>query len=77
MLKIYSNYEKQDVSYSFTVGQVFPDVKGKLLRLELSGKELSKLMEVKEIPLVLNDSSSLVWHGRHASRVLKILIEMF
>lgn len=77
MLKIYSNYNKQDVSYSFSVGQTFPDVKGKLLRIEMNGKELSKLMEVKEIPLVSVDNSSLVWYGRHASRVLKTLREMF
>jgi hypothetical protein len=77
MLKIYSNYNKQDVSYSFSIGQAFPDVKGKLLRIEMNGKELSKLMEVKEIPLVSIDNSSLIWHGRHASRVLKTLREMF
>lgn len=77
MLKIYSNYNKQDVSYSFSIGQAFPDVKGKLLRIEMNGKELTKLMEVKEIPLVSVDNSSLVWHGKHASRVMRVLRELF
>lgn len=76
MLKIYSNYNKQDVSYSFSVGQTFPDVKGKLLRIEINGKELSKLMEVWEIPFEV-ENNSLTWHGKHASRVMKVLRELF
>ena len=67
MLKIYSNHNKQDVSYSFTIGQSFPDVEGKLLRIEISGNELLKLMEVKEIPLCSVNNSYLIWHGKHAS----------
>lgn len=77
MLKIYSNHNKQDVSYSFKIGQSFPSVQGKLLRIEISGSELSKLMEAKEIPLCSTDNSQLVWHGRHAGRVLKVLRELF
>jgi hypothetical protein len=77
MIKIYSNYNKQDVSYSFKIGQTFPEVQGKLLRIEMSGNELSKLMEAKEIPLCSADNSHLVWHGKHAGRVLKVLKELF
>lgn len=77
MLKIYSNHNKQDVSYSFKIGQSFPDVQGKLLRIEISSNELSKLMEAKEIPLCSVDNSYLVWHGKCAGRVLKVLRELF
>jgi len=76
MLKIYSNHNKKDISYSFTMGQSFPDVQGKLLRIEINGNELSKLMEVKEIPLCSTDNSYLVWHGRHAGRILQTLREI-
>jgi hypothetical protein len=45
--------------------------------VELSGKELSKLMEKKEIPLCAVDTASLTWHGRHAAHVMKLLRELF
>jgi hypothetical protein len=79
MLKIYSNHNKQDVTYSFTIGQTFPDVKGKLLRIEINGKELSKLIEAWEVPLEFEstDNPYLIWHGKQAGRVLKRLREMF
>ena len=77
MLKIYSNHNKQDVSYSFTVGQTFPDVEGKLLRIEINGNELSKLMEAKEIPLCSTNNSYLIWYGKNAGRVLKVLKELY
>ena len=48
MLKIITNHNKQDIIYSYTVGQVFPDIKGKLLRLEISGSELLKLNKKKK-----------------------------
>lgn len=74
MLKIYANHNKQDITYSYTLGQAFPDVKGKLLRVELSGKELDKLREVKEIPLYEN-SLHLVWDGKQAGHILKLFRE--
>lgn len=77
MLKIYSNHNKQDVLYSFTAGQSFPNVQGKLLRVEINGNELSKLIEVREIPLCSIDNSYLVWHGRNAGRILQLLKELF
>ena len=49
MLKIMTNHNKQDIIYSYTLGQTFPEVQGKLLQVELSGKELAKLVEEKEI----------------------------
>jgi len=77
MIKIYSNHNKNDVSYQFKIGQVFPNVEGKLLRIEINGSELSKLIETKEIPIHSIENSYIVWHGKHASRVLKVLKEMF
>lgn len=77
MLKIVSNHNKQDITYSFSAGQTFPDIQGKLLTVEISGKELAKLMEVKEIPICTPETSCLVWHGRQAGGILKVLREIF
>ena len=77
MIKITSNYKKQDVFYIYSSGQTFPTVEGKLISIEISGKELSKLIEKKEIPLCSLDNSSLTWRGRHAGSILKILKELF
>ncbi len=76
MLKIVANHNKQDVTYTYTLGQVFPDVQGKLLQVELSGKELARLVQEKEIPICAIDNSYLVWQGRSAGHVLKILREI-
>lgn len=76
MLKIVTNHKKQDITYSYTLGQVFPEVEGKLLQVELSGKELARFVQEKEIPICAIDTSCLVWHGRSAGRVLKILREI-
>lgn len=77
MLKIVANHQKQEVTHSFTVGQTFPDVKGKLISVEVSGKELIKLMEKKEIPLCSPSNSFLIWHGRRAGSILQTLRETF
>lgn len=77
MLKITCNHNKQDVTYTYTLGQTFPDVQGKLLQVELSGKELARLVQEKEIPLCAIDTSHLVWQGKHAGGVLKLLREIF
>ena len=76
MLKIIANHNKQDVTYTYTLGQTFPDVQGKLLQVELSGKELARLVQEKEIPICAIDTSCLTWNGRSASRVLKIVREI-
>lgn len=77
MIKIVASHQKQNVTHSFTVGQAFPDVKGKLISVEVSGKELAKLMEKKEIPLCSVDTSFLMWHGRRAGSILQTLRETF
>lgn len=76
MLKIVTNHNKQDITYSYTVGQVFPDVQGKLLRIELNGSELNILIKEKEIPICGIDNSYFIWHGRNAGHILKILREI-
>ena len=77
MLKIFCNHERQDISYTYSVGMSFPDIKGKLLRVEVNGKELLKLLEVKEIPACFNDSSYLAWDGKAAGSILKTFRELF
>jgi hypothetical protein len=76
MLKIVTNHKKQDVTYALSLGQAFPQVEGKLIRLELSGAELSRFIQEKEIPICAIDTSCLVWHGKAAGHVLKILREI-
>ena len=76
MLKIITNHNKQDIVYSFTIGQTFPDIQGKLLRLELNGNELLKLIQEKEIPICAIDNSYLIWHDKNAGHILKILREI-
>lgn len=77
MLKIISNHNKKDINYSFTIGQNFPVIEGKLLRVELSGAELLKYAQEKEIPIHSLDTSCLTWHNRAAGHALKILKEIF
>lgn len=77
MLKIVSNHKKQDVHYSFTIGQTFPTIEGKLIQVELSGKELARFVQEKEIPICAIDTSCLLWQGRAAGHALKILREIF
>lgn len=76
MLKIFTNHKKQDVTYSYTSGQVFPTIEGKLLRLELSGNELARLLQEKEIPICAIDTCYLIWHNKNAGHILKILREI-
>lgn len=76
MLKIFANHNKQDVVYSFVIGKNFPDIQGKLLRVEINGNELMMLFQKKEIPLCAVDTSYLIWHGRQAGRILKLLREV-
>lgn len=77
MVKIIANHNRQDVTYSYTYGQTFPNVEGKLVSIEVNGKELSHLMEKKEIPICAADTSYLVWHGKQAGGILKLLRELF
>lgn len=77
MLKIYSNHNKLDICYNFTIGQTFPDVQGKLSHIEINGNELMSLLKIKDIPIYSPEKSYLIWHGRHAGRIMKVLREMF
>lgn len=82
MIKIVVNVNRQDVTLTFTVGQAFPRVEGKLVSVEVSGRELQRLQERrlqddKELPLNLPDTACLTWHSPHAGRVLRELKELF
>jgi hypothetical protein len=76
MLKIFANVNRQDVTYSWSFGQVLPQVDGKLLRLEASGNELLRISGKKEIPVAAIDTSCIIWHGRNAGRILNLLREI-
>jgi hypothetical protein len=76
MVKIVVNHNKQEITHSYSIGQTFPTVEGKLIRIEVNGNELSKLMEKKEIPIA-TDNSYLIWHGKQAGGILKMLREIF
>jgi hypothetical protein len=77
MLKIVTNHNKQDVTYSFKIGQAFPEVEGKLLSIELNGKELQKFLEVRDIPVSEIDTAYITWQGKPAGSVLKALREIY
>ncbi len=77
MLKITVSINKQKSTLSFSVGQTFPEVQGKLLSVEASGKELTRLLEKREIPVVFGDNTSVTWHGAPAGRALRDLRELF
>lgn len=72
MIKIFANLNKQDVVYSYSLGQPFPEILGKLLRVEINGNELLKL----SIPLNSVDNVHCIWHGRNAGKILKRLREI-
>lgn len=76
MLKITSNHNKKDINYSFTLGQSFPKVEGKLLAIEVNGHELSKLLEVYQIPLFSISNPYIMWNGKFAGRILKTFQEL-
>lgn len=76
MLKIVTNHNKQDVTYSYSLGQEFPEVQGKLVRVELNGQELQRLLKEKEIPICAIDQAYIIWHGKQAGGILKILREI-
>ena len=77
MLKITVNCDKQNIVHSCALGQVFPNVNGKLIQLEINGKELMKLSEQKEIPICSIDTSYLIWHGKAAGHILNLLREIW
>jgi hypothetical protein len=76
MVKIVSNHNRVDVTYTYKLGGTFPDVEGKLLSVEVNGNELARLMEKKEIPICASGNSYLLWSGRQAGSILKLLKEI-
>lgn len=77
MVKIVANHNKVDITHSYSLGQTFPNVEGRLLRIEVNGAELLRLMEKKEIPICEPNISYLIWHGKRAGGVLKLLREIY
>ena len=74
MVKIVANVNKQDVTVSWSLGQ-FPHVEGKLISVEVGGKELVQLIAARGIP-VEDTGSVITWHGRMAGRTLHDLREL-
>lgn len=84
MVKIVSEYNGRGVMQSVVLGQAFPDVKGKLMSVEVNGRELARLLQKRAaddrpipLPQHQQETSFLTWHGRHAGRVLRELRELF
>lgn len=75
MLKIVVNHNKENIIYSYSIGQTFPDINGKLLSIEANGKELLTLLSIKEIPLSNIDNLYLTWNRKHAGSILKLFKE--
>lgn len=75
MVKIVANVNKQDVTVSWSLGQTFPHVEGKLISVEVGGMELVQLIAARGIPLNHTDSV-ITWHGRMAGRTLRDLREL-
>lgn len=76
MIKIVSNHNHVDVTYSYTLGYPLPKIDGKLLRIEISGNELVVIVNEKQIPIYITTSSYLIWHGKNAGHILKWLREL-
>ena len=77
MISIVIENKKQLTTFSYNETGKFPDINGKLIKIEISGKELIKLSSIKNIPIYLIDNSCLIWHGKAAGSVLKILKELY
>ena len=76
MIKIVANVKRQLQTYSWALGQTLPTIEGKLVSVEVNGRDLARLVETLEIPLCSTENTSLTWHGRHAGRILRTLREM-
>jgi len=77
MLKIYVNVNKQDVTLTYSVGQQFPKVEGRLIQVEASGKELAAFLAKSETPVNVVDGMALTWSGKGAGRALRAMREIF
>ena len=77
MLKISVNVNKQDVALTYSAGQQFPKVDGRLISVEASGKELSAFLAKSETPVFQLDGMTITWRGKHAGRALRTMRELF
>lgn len=77
MLKIHVNVNRQDIVLSYSTGQQFPKVEGRLSCVEISGKELQAFLVRNGTPVVSNDGMVISWHGKHAGRALRSMRELF
>lgn len=77
MLRILTNVGRQDVVLTYSSGQRFPKVEGRLVAVEAGGRELHELLTRQELPVVPNDGMVISWHGKHAGRALRALRELF
>ncbi len=77
MLRIFTNVDRQDVVLTYSSGQRFPKVEGRLVSVEVGGRELHELLTHGELPVVPNDGMVISWHGKHARRALCRLREVF
>lgn len=76
MIRIVTNVKCQDVVHSCSLDVSFPVIEGKLISVEVNGKELRRLAAAQELPLCSVDNISLTWHGRYAGRIVKVLREL-
>ncbi len=77
MIRIYVNINRQDVALSFSIGQRFPKVEGRLISVEASGKELVAFLAKNETPVNVTDGMVLSWHGKSVGRALRTMRELF
>jgi len=77
VIRIYININRQDVALSFSIGQQFPRVEGRLISVEASGKELAAFLAKNETPVNVTDGMVLSWHGKNAGRALRTMRVLF
>lgn len=77
MLKISVNFNQCDGVVSYSVGQRFPEVRGRLVSVEASGKELSAFLARQELPVFPVENMTIAWTGKHAGRALQVMREIF
>lgn len=73
MIRIVTSVRRSPVTSTCSLGSVPAVIDGKLVSVEVSGKDLTLFAEATELPLRSVDGTGLTWHGRHAGRVLRTL----
>jgi len=77
MLKISVNVNRQDAVLTYSAGQQFPKVEGRLISVEASGKELEAFLVRAEIPVNITAGMAITFHGKAAGRALRTMRELF